>query len=113
MVQLKLTVYTGPGSPLPVHKSATEIWLLAGEDMLFLPFNDNEFTLDHEVFIPENIEFSVSTFYYGLYSQVRWKDRVLSDICIKMYEWSQDVLYIAEGEPVIKLRIENFLQNAS
>lgn len=113
MVQLKVTVYTGPGSPQPLYKSPTEIWLMAGEDMLFMPFNDDQFFLDHEVFLPEEFQFSVSTFYFGLYSNVRWENRVLSNFSIKMHEWSQDVLYIPQGDPVIKIRIENILQNES
>lgn len=105
MVQLKLTVHTGPKGRAPVFKSDNEVWLLASEEMLFMPFSDDAFLLDHEVYIPDGFSTSISTFSRGLYADIKYKENVISSIYCKMYEWGQDAIFIDVGEPVIKLTL--------
>lgn len=112
MVQLKLYVYSGPQAQLPIYKSKHEVWLRAGEDMIFQPFNDDIYELDHEVFIPDGHTFCISTLNYGTYFDVQYRENVIKHIKVRMYEWSQDVLFLKSGEPVCKIELD-VLQNDS
>lgn len=105
-MQLKPTIYSGPRALNPIFKSEEEIWLLAFEEMLFWPFTDCDFDLDHEVYIPDGYGFSLSSLVSGLYVDIKYEANLISNIHYRMYEWGPEIIYVPEGEPIIKLTVE-------
>ncbi|YP_094051.1 E4 ORFF [Bovine mastadenovirus A] len=105
-MQLKLFVYTGPDALAPILKSDNEVWLLAPKKMVFLPYGESDFCLDHEVFIPPGYDFSVSCLVPWLYADITHEPNLIKNIVCKMYEWVDYVIYANPGEPVVKISIE-------
>lgn len=104
-MQLKLFVFTGESGWAPEFKSQNEVWLKAAEDMIFYPFQDCEYLLDHEIYIPSGVVASVSTFVHGLYVDIQYQDNVISSIKYKMYEWGQETIRVFRGQSIIKIKL--------
>lgn len=104
-MQLKLFVFTGESGWAPEFISQNEVWLKAAEDMFFFPFQDCEYLLDHEVYIPSGVVASVSTFVNGLYVDIQYQENVISSIKYKMYEWGQETIRVSRGQPIIKIKL--------
>ncbi|BCT90788.1 E4 ORF F fiber protein [Bovine adenovirus 2] len=104
-MQLKLFVHTGPKGSAPMFKSREEVWLVTSEDMMFYPYEDNEYELDHEVYIPDGYDVSVVSFFFNLYIKMNYRDNVISKISLKMYEWSPGMIFIRAGEPIVQIKL--------
>lgn len=108
-MQLKLYVYSGSEAALPLYKSDTEVWLRADKKMVFMPYGENDFCLDHEVYIPPGYLFTVSCLVPWVYADITHEPNLISRIACRMYEWVDYVLCVDPGEPLVKITIEKSL----
>lgn len=91
-----------------MFKSREEVWLVTSEDMMFYPYEDNEYELDHEVYIPDGYDVSVVSFFFNLYIKMNYRNNVISKISLKMYEWSPGMIFIRAGEPIVQIKLTSF-----
>lgn len=104
-MKLGLFIYAGQNGATYTFESETEATLYTSQESVFLPFQDDELLLDNEIYIPDGFTYSVASKVYGLYVDMEHEPNLIKNIKVRMFEWSEDVIYMEPGEPLFSVKI--------